>query len=71
MKKETPHKWVIEITQDMTTDEACELGRVLGSHGFTGHFHGGDIASLVRDGARWRKHMKGGEPDGELDKAVS
>lgn len=71
MKKETPHAWVIEVTQPMTNSEACELGRALGEHGYTGRFHSGDVASLVRDGAKWRQMMKGGDDNGGLDKAVS
>ena len=61
MKEEVPHKWVIEVTQEMTCTQACELGKVLGANGYTGHFHDGDVAGLVMDGVRWRRLKKGGE----------
>lgn len=70
MNEESPHKWVIEITQLMTTQQACDLGKALGLHGYTGHFHSGDVASLVRDGAKWRHFQKGGDDDGGLDQVV-
>ena len=60
MKKERLGHWVIEIDQMLTATEACELGRKLGECGYTGHFHTGDVASLVRDGAKWRQQQKKG-----------
>ena len=71
MKKKLPQTWVIEITQPMTVEEACELGRKLGECGYTGHFHTGDVAGMVRDGAKWRQLQKGGGENGELDQVVS
>ena len=65
---DVPHTWVIEV--ETTVAGAREVGKVLGAHGFTGRFIDGDIAGLARDGARWRKHMKGGDDNGQLDKAV-
>ena len=56
-------KWVIEVAEEMTTDEACALGKELGKAGHTGRFIAGDIALLVADGAKWRNEQKrkGGE----------
>lgn len=59
---DVPHVWVIEV--ETTVSGARALGKVLGEQGFTGTFIDGDIAGLVRDGARWRRMMKGGEADG-------
>lgn len=55
-----PRKWVIEITQELTCSQACDLGKVLGESGYTGRFLDGDVASLARDGAKWRRLKKGG-----------
>ena len=64
MSEEKQQKWVIEVTQEMTPDEACALGKVLGAAGYTGKFIAGDEASLIADGARWRyeqRKAKGGD----------
>lgn len=67
--RDVRHLWVIEV--DLSVAEARELGGILGKHGFTGKFIDGDIAGLARDGAKWRRLQKGGDNDGELDKALS
>lgn len=69
-RADVPHAWVIEV-EEMTIQQARELGVILGKHGFTGKFISGDIASLSRDGAKWRQLQKGGDDDGQLDKALS
>ncbi|MBQ9001110.1 MAG: hypothetical protein IJ087_04575 [Eggerthellaceae bacterium] len=64
MSEERPKKWVIEVTQEMTTDEACALGKALGQAGYTGKFIAGDQAGLIADGAKWRyeqRKAKGGD----------
>ena len=68
-ERDARHPWVIEV--ELSVAEARELGGILGKHGFTGKFIDGDIADLSRDGAKWRRAQKGGDEDGELDKAVS
>lgn len=52
-----PHPVVIELTQPITCAQAQELGKVLGSHGFTGNFVGGDIAKLVILGAEYKRQQ--------------
>ena len=61
---DVPHLWVIEIV--LSVKQARELGGVLGENGYTGKFIDGDIASLARDGAKWRRMQKekGGEQVG-------
>ena len=52
-----PHPVVIELTQPITCEQARELGQVLGANGFTGTFVGGDIASLVKLGAEYKRQQ--------------
>ena len=61
-EKDVPHVWVIEVFASIA--DARRIGRVLGENGLTGKFIDGDIAGLARDGAKWRRMMKGGEADG-------
>ena len=53
-----PHPVVIELTQPITCEQARELGKVLGAHGFTGKFVGGDIAELCILGAKYKNLQK-------------
>lgn len=53
--KDEPHRFVIVLEQLITCAEATELGKVLGSAGYTGRFVGGSVADLVALGARARK----------------
>ena len=62
-EKDVPHVWVIEVVTSIAG--ARKLGQVLGENGFTGKFIDGDIAGLARDGARYRKLMKGGDEVGK------
>lgn len=59
--EDKPHAVVIELTQPITCEQAQELGKVLGAHGFTGKFVGGDIAQLCILGAKYKKLLKDNE----------
>ena len=66
-ERDPPRPWVIEVVT--TFDGVRKFGSVLGRQGFTGRFVDGDIAGLARDGAKWRRMMRGGD-DRDGDEAV-
>lgn len=57
---DVPCAWVIQI-DSMTVAKAREIGRLLGQHGVTGRFVAGEIAENMREFAKIRKQMQGGE----------
>lgn len=64
-ERDVPHAWVIEI-DEMSVAKAREIGRVLAQHGIHGHFLDGDLATNMREYAKWRQRqrMKGGDGNG-------
>ncbi len=61
-ERDVSHTWVIQV--EATVAGARELGRILGERGYDGRFIDGDIAGLARDGAKWRRMMRGGDEVG-------
>ena len=56
--------WIVVLERQMSYEEACELGKVLGRHGYTGNFVNGSLAvnvSLIPKLKAEIKRLKGGE----------